>query len=58
MPGHEGRVYAQLVFSCIHLGNNDRSVVLVRITQLVEDWGELFAVTTPWCICHTSKPPP
>ena len=31
----------------IHLGNNNISIVLVLLTQLIPDWGKLLTVSTP-----------
>lgn len=39
------------ISSRVHLGNDNVLMVPVGFSQLVPDWGQLLAVTTPWGIC-------
>ena len=41
---------AQFIDGGVHFGHNHVLVVLQRLGQLVPDWAQLFAVTTPRCI--------
>lgn len=39
-----------LVDCRVEFGNDDVSVILVVFTELIPDWGKLFAVTAPWSV--------
>lgn len=39
----------------VHLSHDDVSAVLIFLSQLLPDGGQLFAVSTPRCIWNTTK---
>jgi len=39
-----------LVSGGIELGDDKVGLIFIEFTELLPDWGELLAVTAPWCI--------